>query len=1169
MTSSLPKEVLAERLAALSNPFSTGGGGVDFEHRVQATFLLALLISDFSPLLNLPVTSVDFQVKRLNWDIDDLKVTASTIDGEEKLLCQIKHGIDIGNNSTFTEIVVAAWSDFNNPEFNKDTDKIVLITGLTKGADVLRFIYEQAQVSIDAKDFICRVDTLPYSSKKKSKTLNIIRTVITESANKEITDEELWDFCKVFTVLVFDMAYESSINQCLVRSLINSNIKNKTDFVWEKLIECAGKYDKTGAHITRENLPKEICNLFGFTEKFAPQIYLPIDPDFSDGEFWSKLSIIGSWNERNAKDIQLIEEFLDMPYLEIQKKIQTESLTPKSKISLTDGIWTVANRQLIITTFAKCLFDNHITKLFEYSTTVYSEIDIRIQENGEYNTTISEDDAFSFSKELRNRMINGLAMLNTLVPSCTSCTDNFIDSQAQRFVRKILNNADARIWISLDSILMTMAEVHPSEYLSCLDFTVLNTPHIIEALFPNKTTSPLFSRNPICPVLWSLECLAWNEKYFIQCIQILGELENLNYDRTNFANTPIRSIINIILPWYPQTLATPEKQKNAVKVLLVEVPSIAWKVIISLLPNSTSSTAGTYKPNYLHLDLPKEIDVPTQDIQELYRYYSSLAVKLAKEDYSKLYDLLPCLKYMDKTTIKEYLEYVIQGSNSWNDSIKYPIWNSFSDQKMNVIRNFATTADKAIMELLDLAICKLTPTDIRQKYRRIYDSEFTFFLQDDNFSKNREDTLKQQNNAVQEIYSDYGIDDVIKFAKDVNKVTLVAHNLGKFLKCSDFQNLLTSCFENNLEQNFFSSILNGFVFSNGYNSLLELNFNDYPPEYTAWVLSCVSIHNNIFEIAEKILKENVNLYWNQLIIPTYFPEESINSHFVWEKLIENNRIVAAINLFHFASCSQVPAEEIQIALIKALSTEYSERLEPDAVRNLIARLQNDVSPDFEKISEIEFYYLPWLDEYSNVKPKALRYRIANEPDYFCKLIEMMYKKKNSDSDECTLPESYSNRLYSLLFKFSVVPGTDWENNYHEDIFEKWIQYTQKWGQENDYIEVVLHTIGTGLSYAQKQDNGLDYDFIIKELNKANNEKMRHGYRLGVINQRGVHWVDPEGKPEYELAKKYQRLADKAESLGYARYATTLHNISTNYIKEAEYNIKIHLKEQQITNSESN
>ena len=65
-------------VSALSNPFSTGGGGVDFEHRVQATFLLALLVEGFSPLLNLPITSVLFQAKRSGYDTDDIVLFSSS-----------------------------------------------------------------------------------------------------------------------------------------------------------------------------------------------------------------------------------------------------------------------------------------------------------------------------------------------------------------------------------------------------------------------------------------------------------------------------------------------------------------------------------------------------------------------------------------------------------------------------------------------------------------------------------------------------------------------------------------------------------------------------------------------------------------------------------------------------------------------------------------------------------------------------------------------------------------------------------------------------------------------------------------------------------------------------------------------------------------------------------
>ena len=83
------KKTTTYTVSALSNPFSTGGGGVDFEHRVQATFLLALLVEGFSPLLNLPITSVLFQAKRSGYDTDDIVLFSSLDTYFAKLICQI------------------------------------------------------------------------------------------------------------------------------------------------------------------------------------------------------------------------------------------------------------------------------------------------------------------------------------------------------------------------------------------------------------------------------------------------------------------------------------------------------------------------------------------------------------------------------------------------------------------------------------------------------------------------------------------------------------------------------------------------------------------------------------------------------------------------------------------------------------------------------------------------------------------------------------------------------------------------------------------------------------------------------------------------------------------------------------------------------------------------
>jgi hypothetical protein len=172
----------------------------------------------------------------------------------------------------------------------------------------------------------------------------------------------------------------------------------------------------------------------------------------------------------------------------------------------------------------------------------------------------------------------------------------------------------------------------------------------------------------------------------------------------------------------------------------------------------------------------------------------------------------------------------------------------------------------------------------------------------------------------------------------------------------------------------------------------------------------------------------------------------------------------------------------------------------------------------------------------------------------------MYRKKNATSHEHTLTESVKRRLFDIIFEFSIVPGTDLNGEYHSDVFEEWINYCKTWGNENDRIDVVLNTIGRGLSYAQKLDNGLPDSYIMKELDKSSNSQMREGYYVGVLNQRGVVVLDTEGKPELELSKQNKTLSDTADSYGYTRYAETLKELSRHYAEEAKHHIEEHKKD---------
>ena len=198
--------------------------------------------------------------------------------------------------------------------------------------------------------------------------------------------------------------------------------------------------------------------------------------------------------------------------------------------------------------------------------------------------------------------------------------------------------------------------------------------------------------------------------------------------------------------------------------------------------------------------------------------------------------------------------------------------------------------------------------------------------------------------------------------------------------------------------------------------------------------------------------------------------------------------------------------------------------------------------------------LPMLDEYSEVRPRALNTRLSLEPEYFCSLIELFYKKRNGEKREIELNKSLSDRLCEILFQFKVTPGIDWNGNFDAKRFDYWMKTVKTWSRDNDRYEAAMHTVGLGLSYAELDEDKLPQTAVIEELNRVENDELRRGYYLGTINQRGAHWVDPEGKPELELAEDYENRANIAESRGYSRYAGILRVIADEFKREAKSNI---------------
>ncbi|NTY90418.1 hypothetical protein [Pseudomonas putida] len=253
-----------------SNPFSTGGGGVNFETRIQASFITALVAGTPVPCLpaNARVKSLSFQSKYKGVDTDDLHVVAENDLGQlHALYIQIKHEVTVTDSSgtTFSEVMSAAWQDFKSETFNEAYDSIALVTGPLTKVDVAHAVpfLEWARYSADAEEFLLKSSKDGFSSDKKRERLKKFRVQL-ERANNDtpLSDDEFWRFLKVFHLVSYDLDQAGSVTAALIASLLKYHSDLPPSVVLAKIVTVAQEFNQNAGTLTQGNLPADLTSLF-------------------------------------------------------------------------------------------------------------------------------------------------------------------------------------------------------------------------------------------------------------------------------------------------------------------------------------------------------------------------------------------------------------------------------------------------------------------------------------------------------------------------------------------------------------------------------------------------------------------------------------------------------------------------------------------------------------------------------------------------------------------------------------------------------------------------------------------------------------------------------------------------------------------------------------------
>ncbi len=1176
-------EVITNTQKQLSKPFITGGGGVIFETHVQASYVVLMLAGGSIPCLpDCAIKMIKLQGKYAGYDTDDLIVFTERLgDGQQQsLLGQIKHSIKITErNDDFGEVIQRAWTDFNNPRiFTRGKDCIALITGPLSAADidVCREILDQARACENSGEFFIKVERARFISQLNRSKLGAFRSQLKKAnGGQEVPDEEIFQFFRHFYLLGYDLDVRAGVTLSWFLSLILQYSQSGAQNIWARVIDAVQSANQSAGTITIDSLPHDIRAAFQRPYVKTRPSKLAMMPsqavDWSQVQYGSELAVanlLGSWNENSEADKAIASKIAKEDFDKWIPKIREILQQPGSPISLKNGIWSVSERKELWQAVGQRLFDSHLDTFKESVVAVLTERDPQFELPPEERYAASiHGKVLKHSSYLRKGLAESLALLSSLPTVLSKCSMDKPQTIALLSVRDVFRNSDWALWGSLNDLLPLLAEASPNEFLSAVETALEQNPCPFDKLFAQEGKG-IIGENYLTGLLWALETLAWDEQHLVRVSVILGELASHD-PGGRWSNRPSNSLTTIFLPWFPQTLAPIEKRKVAIQTLQGENPKAAWKLLLSLLPHRFQHSSGSSKPTW-RMTIPE--DRPKVTRKEYWNQvisYADMTVEMAEHDVSRLEELTGHLDNLPPQSLEKVLKRLSSEDIAGRpENERMPLWTSLTELVSKHER--FTDAEWALSPDLVSGIKetanKLAPKNRLNIYRRLFTDRDSDLLEErGNWPEQQKKLEERRQLAIKEILDNEGSEAVLLFADMVESPLKAGLSLG-FIADSKMDSVVLPNLLEAKNQNLVK-LASGFVCgryaSRGWVWVDGTDMTRWSHSQIGQFLACLPFTADTWRRSKEILREFEVAYWSRVSVYPYQAQGEL--YVAIDKLLEFGRPNAAVQCLYRILHDKQPLDKMRTirTLLSALSsTEPPYSMDTYHIVDIIKALQDDPDTNPDDLVRIEWAYLPLLERDRGASPKSLENQLASDPEFFCEVIRHVYRSKKKPKSEKKHTEQekvMAQNAYQLLHEWRTPPGVQPDGSFSREHFIRWLESIKAACIESGHLEVALTHVGQVLFHCPPdQDGRLWINRAAAEvLNSRDAGEIRNGFATAIVNSRGVHEVDSSGKPELELAAKYGKQAEEAESAGYQRLAVTMREVANFYTREANRIIKAH------------
>jgi len=878
--------------------------------------------------------------------------------------------------------------------------------------------------------------------------------------------------------------------------------------------------------------------------------------------------LIGRWSDTNPGDREILARLAGRGYDEVAATLTRWSNETDPFIRRVGDTWLVVAKGDSWLLLSRFLTHDDLDRFAQAVLDVLGETDPRYELEPERRYAAAVyGKVLPHSGFLREGIAETLALMAARSASCSFSDSASGEEWSERILFRLFAVASTwQHWASLSGVLPLLAEASPSQVLDAVGKIASGDSPVAVDLFRQEDS--LFGGSPHTGLLWALERLAWPAEHLPRVALLLAKLAQLD-PGGKLANRPAGSLREIFRSWRPCTAATLEQRLKVIDLIRKREPQVAWPLLKGILPERHSVAHPTAKPEWREWVADPVPEVTYGELHRLVKEVLSRILQDAGTATERWCDIIKMTDDLPQDEFEQALgglatHFAATTSDSEREQLRANLREVIS--RHAAFPNAAWAMPQERIERLREVYAGFEPSDLVARHAWLFTRTPQVVLPEHTDWHQRRDAVETlRHRAVEEIYNEGGLPRLLGFAAQVDDPGSLGFSLGK------------SGVVQSEEDEFLSRTLGAVEIRNrdlafgyiqgratGDPSWLEAKRSSSllassTARAKADFYLCLPFEHRTWELVGEQDEGVQKSYWEDVSYWGRGQLEDVDHQYVVDNLVAHGRLMHAIDfvgLYTRDGTSKVAATTIADLLDRLVEFTHTERVNWQAlhyqVTELLDLLGNSDEIEESRVARLEWAFLPLLED-SRYGARVLHRALATDPEFFCEVIQWVFKGRNEETVELSPDEANRARMaWELLHTWRRIPGSDETGGIDGQALTRWVIRARELAQQSDRSEIADQQIGGVLAFSSNgSDDVWPHEAVRDLIDELESEHIDTGICVGVFNRRGVTSRAPAdgGDQERDLAARYRAYANAVRD-EWPRTAQVLTRIAEDYERQA-------------------